>query len=55
MVVVEKLTKDLHFTLVKVSHKEANITENYMREIARLHAVPKTIVWYRDPRFTSNF
>jgi hypothetical protein len=26
-----------------------------MREIARLHGIPKTIVSYGDPKFTSNF
>ena len=26
-----------------------------MREIARLHGIPKTIVFDRDPKFTSNF
>jgi hypothetical protein len=46
MVVVEKLTKDAHFILVKLI---------YMREIVRLHGVPKEIVSNRDPKFTSNF
>jgi len=31
MVVVDKLTRDAHFILVKVTQKEANIVEIYMR------------------------
>jgi hypothetical protein len=55
MVVVDKLTKDAHFIPVKMTHKEANITEIYMKEISRPHGVPKEIVSDRDPKFTSNF
>jgi hypothetical protein len=55
MVVVEKLTKAAHFNPVKITHKETNIAEIYMREIARIHGVPKEIVSDRDPKFTSNF
>jgi hypothetical protein len=55
MVVVDKLTKDAHFILVKIVHKAANIVDIYMREIVKLHGVPKTIVSDRDPKFTSNF
>jgi hypothetical protein len=55
MVVVDKLTKDAHFILVKLTHKVANITEIYMKEIVRLHGVPEAIVFDRDPMFTSNF
>jgi hypothetical protein len=55
MVVVDKLTKVSHFIPVKSTHKEANIAEIYMREIAKLHGVPKTIVSDRDSKFTSNF
>jgi hypothetical protein len=55
MVVVENITKVAHFIMVKVTHKETNIVEIYMREIARLHGVPKEIVLERDPKFTSNF
>jgi transposase InsO family protein len=32
----------------------ANIAEIYMREIARLHGIPRTIVLDRDTKFTSN-
>jgi hypothetical protein len=55
MVVVDKLTKATYFILVKLTHKEAKIVDVYMREIARLHGIPKTIVSDRDPKFTSKF
>jgi hypothetical protein len=55
MVVVDKLTKAAHFIPVKLTHKEANIADFYMREIARLHGTPKTIVFDKDPKFTSKF
>jgi hypothetical protein len=44
MVVVDKLTKDSHFILVNLTHKATNIDDVYMREIARLHDIPKIIV-----------
>ena len=55
MVVVDKLTKETHFIPVKTTHNETNISEIYMKEVSRLHGVPKTIVSYRDPMLTSNF
>jgi hypothetical protein len=55
MVVVDKLTKYAHFIPVKLTHKASNIVDIYMREIARLHGIPKTIVSDRDPKFTSKF
>jgi hypothetical protein len=54
-VVMGKLTKIAHFILVKVTHKAANIEEIYMREIDRLHGVPKKIVSNQYLKFTSNF
>jgi hypothetical protein len=44
MVMVDKLAKVSHFILVKLTHKVVNIAEIYMREIARIHGVPKAIV-----------
>jgi hypothetical protein len=55
MVVVDKLTKASHFIPVKTTHKETNITKTYMKEIARIHGVPKEIVSYRDCKLISNF
>jgi hypothetical protein len=55
MVVVDKLNKVAHFIPVKLTHKEDNIARIYMREIYRLHGVPKEIVSDRDPKCTSNF
>ena len=55
MVVVDKLTKETHFIPVKTTHKATNFVEIYMKEVARLHGVPKEIVSDRDPKFTSNF
>jgi hypothetical protein len=54
MVVVEKLTKDAHFVPVKTMHTMANIAEIFMKEISRLHGIPRTIVSDRDTKFTSN-
>jgi hypothetical protein len=53
MVVMDMLTKVEHFIMVKLTHKEANIAEIYMKEIARLLGIPKAIVSYLDPKFTS--
>jgi hypothetical protein len=55
IVVVDKLTKAAHFIPMKTTHKATNVVDIYMREVARLHGVPKTIVSDRDPKFTSKF
>jgi hypothetical protein len=55
MVVVDKLTKDSHFVPVKTTHTSTNIAEIYMKEIARLHGIPRKIVSDKDAKFTSNF
>jgi len=55
MVVVDKLTKAAHFVPVRSTHKATDITKIYMKEIARLHGIPKAIVSGKDSKFTSNF
>jgi hypothetical protein len=54
MVVVEKLTKDSHFVPVKTMHTTTNILEIFMKEIARLHGIPREIVSDKGTKFTSN-
>jgi hypothetical protein len=53
VVVVDKLTKAAHFIPINVTHKETNFVDIYMREVARLDGIPKTIVSNVDPKFTS--
>jgi hypothetical protein len=55
MVVVEKLTKGAHFLPVKTTHTTTNIADIFMKEIVRLHRIPRTIVSDIDTKFTSNF
>jgi hypothetical protein len=55
MVVVDKLTKVAHFILLKTTHKAKDVADIFMKEVARLHRIPKTIVSDRDSKFTSNF
>jgi transposase InsO family protein len=55
MVVVEKLTKASHFVPVSTTHTTTNIAKIFMKEVARLHGIPRTIVSDKDTKFTSNF
>ena len=55
MVVVEKLTKKAHFIPVKSTHTTKDIAKIFMKEIFKLHGLPKAIVFDRDVKFTSNF
>jgi hypothetical protein len=55
MVVVDKLTKAAHFIPLKTTHRAANVADIFLKEVACLHGIPKTIVSDRDPKFTSNF
>jgi hypothetical protein len=45
MVVVENLTKDTHFIPLKTTHKATDVVDIFMKEVARLHGIPKTIVF----------
>ena len=55
MVVVDKLTKESHFILVKSTYKPDAIANILMKEIFTLHGFPKDIFSDRDTKFTSNF
>ena len=55
MVVVDKFTKAAHFIPVNLMHKTDDIAKIFMKEIFKLHGLPKAIVSNRDVKFTSNF
>jgi hypothetical protein len=55
MVVLDKLSKSAHFIPVKSTCKAIDIANIFMKEIFRLHGMPKEIVSDRDTKFTSNF
>jgi hypothetical protein len=55
MVVVKKLSKSTHFIPVKSTCKEIDVSSIFMKEIFRLHGIPKEIVYDKDTNFTSIF
>ena len=55
MVLVNRLSKASHFSSVKSTYSARDISQIFIREIVRLHGVPKKIMSDRDAKFTSNF
>ena len=55
VVVVDQLTKSAHFLAVNLKMSMAKLAQLYIWEIVRLYGVPSSIVFDRDPRFTSIF
>jgi hypothetical protein len=55
MVIVDRLTKCVHFLPIKITYTMDKLAELYVREIVRLHGVPISIMSDRDPWFTSRF
>ncbi len=54
-VVVDKLTKMVHFVPTHTSVSAPQLAQVFFKEIVRLHGLPQSIVSDRDARFTSNF
>jgi len=55
MVAMDKLSKSTQFIPIKSTCKAIDIANIFMKEIFRLHDMPKEIVSDRDTEFTSNF
>ena len=55
MVVVDKLSKEAHFILVKTTYKADNIADIFLKQIFRLPRILKVIISDKVPKFTSNF
>nr|GEZ68384.1 retrotransposable element Tf2 [Tanacetum cinerariifolium] len=54
-VVVDRLTKSVHFLPIRKDYSVSKLAETFQQEIVRLHGTPSTIVSDRDPRFASRF
>ena len=55
MVVFDQLSKVAHFIPVQSTYKTVQIEHIFMREIFRLHGIPKTVISDIDVKFTSAF
>jgi hypothetical protein len=55
MVVVENLSKSSHLIPVNSTCKAIDISNVFMKEIFKLHGMPREIVSDIDTKFTSNF
>ena len=54
MVVVDRFSKMAHLTACKKSNTSEQVAKLMVRDIFRLHGIPKSVVSDRDPRFTSD-
>jgi hypothetical protein len=54
-VVMDHLTKSVHFIPVKTNYSSAVLAELYMSRVICLHSVPKKIMSDRETQFTSHF
>ena len=54
-VVIDKLSKAAHFIPVKSTYKAMNIVDIFLKEIFRLHGIPKAFISNRGVNFTGNF
>ncbi|KAM6577479.1 hypothetical protein CsatB_029316 [Cannabis sativa] len=54
-IIIDRLTKSAHFVPVKSTYNAEQYADMYVKEILRLHGVPKTIVSDRGSVFTSKF
>jgi hypothetical protein len=53
--VVDRLTKSAHFIPMKTTNSAQELVPLCMKEVIRLHGVPKSIVSDRDSKFVSKF
>ena len=51
-IVVDRLTKSVHFLPVRTNYALDKLAEIYIREIVQLHGIPISIISDRDLRFT---
>ena len=54
-VIVDQLTKSAHFLPMKVNFSINRLASLYIKEIVRMHGVPVSIAFDKDPRFSYRF
>lgn len=55
MVTIDRLTKRAHFSPVRKEDSTEEIANVLVRDVIRLHGLPKQIVSDRDIKFTNNY
>lgn len=55
VVVVDRLTKYFHLGSLSASYSTSSVAEYFIKQIIRLHRIPKTIISDRDKIFLSKF
>ena len=53
--VVDKFSKATHFIPGKSTYKAVHIVDIFLKDIFRLHRIPKVAISYRDTNFTGEF
>ena len=54
-VIVDRLTKSTHFIPVNATYRPHQYAKLYIKQIVRLHGVPKSIVSDRGSQFVNHF
>ena len=55
MVIVDRLSKYAHFCALQHPFTTSKVAQIFMDQVFKLHGMPRSIVFYHDPTFTSNF
>eukprot|EP00253_Pinus_taeda_P013755 PITA_13755 len=55
MVIVDRLTKVAHLITVKYTFLASDVAQVFIRDVVRLHGVPKKILSHKDAKLTSKF